>query len=101
MVVRITKTNAVNQTVLKVDGLLQAADVEALHNEWSKVGGAVTLELSQLQTADSHGVEAIHDMVTCGARLQGLSPYMKLLLSTTRTTTFGEQAALALPPGEG
>ena len=34
MVVRITKTDSQDRTVLKVDGLLQAADVETLNHEW-------------------------------------------------------------------
>ena len=78
-----------DRTVLKVDGLLQAADVESLNQEWASAQGDVTLELSQLQSADSRGVEAIHGMVERGARLQGLSPYLELLLSTSRATTFG------------
>jgi hypothetical protein len=88
MVVRITKTNADERTVLRVDGLLQADDVEALNREWATAGGTVTLELSQLRSADSRGVEAIHELVSHGVRLQGLSPYIELLLSTSRATTF-------------
>ena len=38
MVVRITKTNSVERTVLKVDGLLQAADVDSLNQEWAMPG---------------------------------------------------------------
>ena len=89
MVVRITKTNSEERTVLRVDGLLQAADVEALNREWATAGGTVTLELSQLRSADNRGVEAIHELVSSGAALQGLSPYIELLLSTSRATTFG------------
>ena len=91
MVVRITRKSSVDRTVLKVDGLLQAADVESLNQEWASAPGDVTLELSQLQSADSRGVEAIHGMVQRGARLQGLSPYLELLLSTSRATTFEPQ----------
>jgi len=88
MVVRITKTNSDASTVLRVDGLLQAADVEALHRECHTAGGNVTLELSELRSADSHGVEAIHELVSRGARLRGLSPYLELLLGSDRATTF-------------
>ena len=49
----------------------------------------MTLELSQLQSADSRGVEAIHEMVLRGACLRGLSPYLELLLSTSRAMTVG------------
>jgi hypothetical protein len=86
MVVRITKTDSQERTVLRVDGLLQAADVEALNREWETACGTVTLELSQLRSADSRGVEAIHDLVSQGVSLEGLSPYLELLLSTSRGT---------------
>jgi hypothetical protein len=88
MVVRITKTDSQDRTVLKVDGLLQAADVESLNYEWQTARGPVTLELSQLRSADSRGVEAIHELALQGASLAGLSPYLELLLSTSRSTTF-------------
>jgi|GEM_PF-1204158 len=87
MVVRITKTNSNARTVLRVDGLLQAADVDALHGEYQTAEGAVTLELSELRSADLRGVEAIHELVSHGATLCGLSPYIELLLSTSRMTT--------------
>ena len=88
MVVRITKTNLAERTVLQVDGLLQGADLEALSQECQSARGSVTLELSQLQSADACGVEAIHELVLHGATLRGLSPYLELLLSTSRATTF-------------
>ena len=88
MVVRITKTNSDQRTVLRVDGLLQAADVDSLHREYHTAGGDVTLELSELRSADSHGVEAIHELMARGARLRGLSPYLELLLATSRAAAF-------------
>ena len=88
MVVHISKTNSDQRTVLRVDGLLQATDVEALNREWETAQGAVTLELSQLRSADTRGVEAIHELVLQGASLQGLSPYLELLLSISRATAF-------------
>lgn len=88
MVIRITKTNRAERTVLQVDGLLQAADVETLSQECQSARGSVTLDLSQLQSADSRGVEAIHELTSQGAKLRGLSPYLELLLSTSRVTTF-------------
>jgi len=89
MVVRITKKNHAERTVLQVDGLLQAPDVEALSQECRAASGSVTLELSNLQSADARGVDAIHELVSQGAKLQGLSPYLELLLSTSRESTAG------------
>ena len=87
MVVRITKREFVEDTVVQVDGLLQAADVEALRQECEAARGALTLELSQLLSADASGVETIHELVSNGAKLQGLSRYLELLLSTSRAMT--------------
>jgi hypothetical protein len=89
MVVRISSKTAVGRTVLRVEGLLQAADVESLRHEWDVAGGSVTLELSQLQSADASGVEAIRELVSHGAKLHGVSPFMELLLGTGRATTYG------------
>ncbi len=98
MVVRITRTNSDASTVLRVDGLLQAADVDALHREYRTASGHVTLELSELRSADSHGVEAIHELVSLGARLRGLSPYLELLLGTSRATAFPCASGTYRPP---
>lgn len=89
MVVRITRRESEERTVLQVDGLLQADDVETLNREWEATRGAVTLELSQLRSADGCGVEAIHQLVSHRVTLQGLSPYVELLLSTSRASTVG------------
>ena len=87
MVVRITKTTDFGKrTVLQVDGLLQAGDVETLNHEFQTAGGSVKLELSHLRSADASGVEAIHELVSRGATLHGLSPYLELLLGTSRAT---------------
>jgi hypothetical protein len=92
MVVRITKTNGSGQTVLKVDGLLQSMDVDSLHREWATIAGPAALELSELRSADSSGVDAIHRLKAEGAELRGVSPYLELLLSTSRATVIGEDA---------
>jgi hypothetical protein len=89
MVVRITKKKSQERTVLHVDGMLQAADVEVLKHEWVTACGDVTLELSRLRSADSCGVEAIHELVARGAILGGCSPYLELLLNTCRRPTNG------------
>jgi hypothetical protein len=86
MVVRITKTHVADQTHLKVDGLLQTDDIETLYRECMDACGTVTLDLAQLRSADACGVDAIHQLVSQGAQLQGLSPYLELLLSTSRST---------------
>ena len=85
MVVRITKLNGSKPSVLKVDGLLEAADVGVLQHECASVAGAVTLDLSELRSADGGGVDAIRFLESQGAKLRGLCPYLELLLRAGRS----------------
>jgi hypothetical protein len=82
MVVRITKLNGSTASVLKVEGLLQAADVDLLYREWAAISGQAALDLSGLRSADSIGVDAIRSLESQGAELRGLCPYLELLVST-------------------
>lgn len=84
MVVRITKLNGSKASVLKVEGLLQAADVDLLYREWAAISGQAALDLSGLRSADSIGVDAIRSLESQGAELRGLCPYLRLLVSTGR-----------------
>jgi hypothetical protein len=85
MVVRITKMNGSKPSVLKVDGLLEAADVGVLHHEWATAAGMVTLDLSELRSADGIGVDAIRFLESQGAELRGLCPYLELLVRAGRS----------------
>ena len=73
---------------MQIDGRLRAADIAALRGACEAVPGTLVLKLDQLWSADSHGLEAIHELVLRGAQLQGVSPYLELLLSTKRATTY-------------
>lgn len=76
--------NGSKPCVLKVDGLLEAADVGVLHHEWAAAAGTVTLDLSGLRSADDSGVDAIRTLESQGAELRGLCPYLELLVRAGR-----------------
>ena len=80
--IRITKTADAPQTVLKVDGRLKADDIEELTRAYQSAQGATALDLSELQSADSAGVEILRELVSMGAEVRSASPYIELLLKT-------------------
>ena len=86
MVVRITKLNGSKPCVLKVDGLLEAADVGVLHLEWLAASRPIALDLSGLRSADSSGVLALRSLEEDGAELRGLCPYLELLVRVGRSS---------------
>jgi len=80
MVVRIRKTCESNQTVLWVDGYLTAEDVDELNRECRFAQGSPMLDLSNLQSADSEGVECLRGLISLGAEPRNASEYVALLL---------------------
>ena len=80
MAVRIMKTSDVAETVLRVDGHLRCDDVEELATEYRSVEGPAVLDLSNLQSADTAGVDILLQLVSLGAQIRGASPYIRLLL---------------------
>ena len=80
MTVRIRKTCESDQTVLWVDGYLTAGDVGELDREYRSAQGSRGLELTNLLSADSEGVECLRDLISLGAEIRGNSPYIALLL---------------------
>jgi hypothetical protein len=80
MPVRIRKTSESNQTVFWVDGYLTAGDVEELDREYRSAQGSRILDLSNLQSADSEGVECLRGLVSLGAEIRNASKYVDLLL---------------------
>lgn len=82
MPVRIEKTSAGNETILKVDGRLVSEDVGELARAFRSVEGTTTLDLSDLLSADRPGVEILQEIISLGAEVRGASPYIELLLKT-------------------
>lgn len=80
MAVRITRTMDADETILQVDGQLRFEDVDELAREYRSVQGPLVLELSNLQSADTVGVETLLELASMGAEIRGVSPYVDLLL---------------------
>lgn len=81
MPVRIRKTCESNQTVFWVDGYLTTGDVHELDRAYRAAQGSRILDLSNLQSADSHGVECLRSLVSLGAEIRNASQYVALLLA--------------------
>jgi anti-anti-sigma regulatory factor len=84
MSIRITEKRNGDGTVLQLDGRLAAEDVEELIRAYRSAQGPVVLELMNLQSAGSTGIEALLELVSLGARIRGASTFIELLLKTGR-----------------
>ena len=80
MTLRITTVPGKNKTTIRVEGRLVAEGVEELQREIESVAGPVDLDLSDLQSADAEGVRALRSFSAKGAKLVGVSPYIRQLL---------------------
>jgi anti-anti-sigma regulatory factor len=80
MGIRITRTSDVHETVLHIDGQLCSENVAELTKEHRFVEGPLVLELSNLQSADTAGVDVLLKLISMGVQIRGASPYIELLL---------------------
>lgn len=67
-------------SVIQIDGKLAGVGVLELERECRAAGLPIALDLSNLRWADSDGVQLIKTFVHKGAQLQGMSPYVEMLL---------------------
>lgn len=82
MTVRITRRRNTHRTTLQVDGRLSCANVQELTREWAGLELPIVLDLSELRFADSRGIAVLLDLVAQGAELQGVSPFVEMLLQS-------------------
>jgi hypothetical protein len=82
MSVRITTIVNCRTTRLAIAGRLTQPDIAELHKACATARGTLTLEVSELLYADRAGVAELLRLVANGARLQGASPYIELLLQS-------------------
>jgi hypothetical protein len=80
MSIRVSVTPEPRWTVLKVDGWLNAEDIDELTRAFRSVRGATVLDLSDLQSADRPGVGVLRELISLGTEIRGASPYIELLL---------------------
>jgi anti-anti-sigma regulatory factor len=80
MQLRIVVSSEGSQTVVKVDGRLDAEGVPELERATGKQDATLCLDLSGLRMTDSEGIAALLRLQKAGAMIRGASPYLKLLL---------------------
>ena len=69
-----------DRTTLKVSGTLSGPAVDELDRICRLVDGPLCVNLNEVMTVDGFGVAFLQHLARTGARLEGASPYVKLLL---------------------
>ena len=80
MTVRIDTTSEGSNTTVSVAGRVDGSGVGELLRTCQSVEGGFVLDLAGLRSADPEGIEAIRKLVLGGAKLRGVSPFIRLLL---------------------
>ena len=80
MSVRINRTTDAARTILQIAGRLESEVVPLLEQESRSVQGMLTLDLSQLISADEAGIKLLRELASRGAQLEGASHYVQTLL---------------------
>lgn len=87
MAVRITTIEQASGTTIRVDGRLQAVDVDELMREMSRAGDLVSIDLSDLKSADREAARFLRGLIAQGVVLHAATPYVHLLLNTATDHT--------------
>jgi anti-anti-sigma regulatory factor len=80
MEMRLTVSVREGGTLIHADGRLSRQGVPELESVLETTSGPLTLDLTNLLSADDAGVAALRSYAGRGVRLVGVSPYMALLL---------------------
>jgi hypothetical protein len=80
---RITTSAGETGTLLRLDGRLSADGTRELERVCRDLERPLTLDLSELRSADGSGLAAIRELVARGAELVDVPKYIALLLGQT------------------
>jgi anti-anti-sigma regulatory factor len=83
MTFRISTASGEDETIIRLEGRLDAGGVKDLKKAIQEAAGTVLLDLSGLQSADAEAVLALRSFAAKGAKLVGTSPYIRQLLNET------------------
>jgi hypothetical protein len=86
MTVRIETTSEDSKTIVSVAGRLAGLDVREILTACHSIEGEFVLDVTSLRFADPDGIEAIRELVRMGAKLRGMSPFIRLLLDDQTAT---------------
>ncbi len=84
MGIRIDHIHSGSATVVHIAGRLSGAAVAELKKTCDPIEGPFILDLSSLMFADSVGISTIQSIIDRGAHVHGASPFIELLLDSTR-----------------
>jgi anti-anti-sigma regulatory factor len=87
MAIRITRLERPAGVALRVDGWLTRADVPELLTVIEGTGEPITLDLSELRSADRSGVSVLRGLVDGGVVLESVSPVIESLIDSRRFST--------------
>jgi anti-anti-sigma regulatory factor len=80
MTCRISTASGEDETIIRLEGRLDARGVTDLTKVFQAAATTVLLDLSGLQSADAEGVLALRSFAAKGAKLVGASPYIRQIL---------------------
>jgi len=80
MTLRIVRSNKGGEAVIALHGWLRDAEVGVFETTSSGTPLPLCIDLENLASADTAGLQALHRERRRGARLVGASPYIALLL---------------------
>ncbi len=110
MTLRITRVDDPRGTVLKVDGMPRAAELDELRRACARPTAGLTLDLTGLRHADEAAISLLRSLGAAGARLINCPPYLALRLagcgsslapSQPGSSGFGPGAAMDTPDDRG
>ena len=76
--------------VVALHGWLSAAEVEEVEKAVAQLGPSSRVDLAHLTGTDPEGLEALRRLTEAGTQLEGVSPYMSLLLESRVVAGRGE-----------
>ena len=82
MTIRIERRETQAGVTVELHGWLREDVLGELEGVCGSVPGPLLLNLSRLAGADQAGLRALRSRVDAGARLEGVSPYIRLLLES-------------------
>jgi hypothetical protein len=84
--IRIELARLKDEIAVTISGRLVAEDLGEVKRVRQSISGGVLLDLKNLLSADPKSILELRDWIEHGARTQGASPYLQLLLEPTQPT---------------
>lgn len=83
MTIRINRRQTAEGVVVELHGWLSQEVLAEFMSVCDSVGGPLRMDLSQLAGTDEAGLAALKGRIVVGARIEGASPYIRLLLDSS------------------